>query len=528
MRAWIAFLLAWLCPASSALAENRLALVIGNGDYQHIAALEKAKADAKSYADLLREKGYSVQEGYDLGFIEMVGAVARFAEKIQPGDTVVFVYSGHGWSDGTTNYVVGVDAPASEGQGVLARVSLPIHNGLNGVLDNFTRKGAGLKVAIIDAGHDNPFQPPLGERGYGLERGLRPQSVEGSFVIYSAGEGQSALDRLSDADPDPNSVFTREFLALLRADLPLRDAVKISRAKTYALAAAVDHDQTPAYYDEVPGEACLSRRCKELNVAPASSPPESAFAAMIDAQTSPDTLAGLIASLPEGPLKDRAKQRLAALKKNYAVVPVFYATDRNRISESTPIEVFGVDRAALSFGFCYVSIPRGHVMGELESPSIYRFEFHEDPEEHVVLLQTIATSKDDFFKTLATKIHSSSGGNAFLFIHGFNTSFEDAARRTAQIAFDLNFDGAPVFYSWPSQGALEAYTVDEQNIEWAQADLRNFLDDFFTRSDAQNVYLIAHSMGNRALTRGCIPREGQAKSSNAAEGSNSRGAGHRR
>jgi esterase/lipase superfamily enzyme len=94
-----------------------------------------------------------------------------------------------------------------------------------------------------------------------------------------------------------------------------------------------------------------------------------------------------------------------------------------------------------------------------------------------------------------------SNSSAFLFVHGYNVTFEDAARRTAQISYDLAFEGAPIFYSWPSQGNTSAYTVDEQNIEWAQANLRGFLEDFFTRSDAQNVYLIAHSMGNRALTR---------------------------
>ena len=74
-------------------------------------------------------------------------------------------------------------------------------------------------------------------------------------------------------------------------------------------------------------------------------------------------------------------------------------------------------------------------------------------------------------------------------------------RRTAQIAYDLAFEGVPVFYSWPSQGTIPAYTIDEQTIEWAEVNLRGFLDVFFTRSDAENVYLIAHSMGNRALTR---------------------------
>src|SRR5277367_5495064 len=165
MRAWFAacWVLFWL--ASSALAENRLALVIGNDSYKHIQVLQKAKADAKAYAQLLRDKGFTVQEGYDLGFLDLQGAVAQFVEKIQPGDTAVFVYAGHGWSDGSTNYVVGVDAPDVAGQELLARVSLPIRNGLTGVLDDFARKAAGLKVAIIDACRDNPFHPPPNQRG---------------------------------------------------------------------------------------------------------------------------------------------------------------------------------------------------------------------------------------------------------------------------------------------------------------------------------------------------------------------------
>src|SRR5271155_5052009 len=99
MRAAFVVLLAWLCLSAPALAENRLALVIGNDDYQHIDKLQKAKADAKAYAAVLREKGFSVQEGYNLSILDMSGAVADFVARIHPGDSAVFVYSGHGWSD---------------------------------------------------------------------------------------------------------------------------------------------------------------------------------------------------------------------------------------------------------------------------------------------------------------------------------------------------------------------------------------------------------------------------------------------
>ena len=196
-----------------------------------------------------------------------------------------------------------------------------------------------------------------------------------------------------------------------------------------------------------------------------------------------------------------ATQRASMAEPDYAIVKTFFATDRNLTGKTKPDEMFGAGRSNITYGTCDVSIPRDHRMGELESPSIWRVEFRKDPAKHVVLLSIAITAKDKFFAKVAERVRQSPRSNAFLFIHGYNVTFEDAARRTAQITYDLGFEGAPVFYSWPSQGTIPAYTVDEQNIEWAQANLRSFLEDFFTRSDAQRVYLIAHSMGNRALTR---------------------------
>lgn len=190
-----------------------------------------------------------------------------------------------------------------------------------------------------------------------------------------------------------------------------------------------------------------------------------------------------------------------AAKTASVVVRVFFATDRNLTASNKPKEMFGGGRSRLSYGSSYVSIPFDHRRGELESPSIWKLEFREDLAKHVVLLRVTVQPKDNFFLDLAERIKASGQSSAFLFVHGYNVSFHDAARRTAQIWYDLNFDGAPVFYSWPSQGKPAAYTVDEQSIEWTQTNLKDFLEDFFNRSDAQNVYLIAHSMGNRALTR---------------------------
>lgn len=191
-------------------------------------------------------------------------------------------------------------------------------------------------------------------------------------------------------------------------------------------------------------------------------------------------------------------------KPPYEVVRVYFATDRNRTASGNAAEMFGSERGDLSYGNCVVTLPRNHAIGALESPSLLRFEIREDMAKHVILHQTAVLPKEEFLTELRRRTAGSAGSNAFLFVHGYNVTFENAARRTAQIAYDLSFRGVPVFYSWPSRGALKDYTVDEQNIEWAQANLKRFLEEFFSHSGAQHVFLIAHSMGNRALTRALV------------------------
>jgi esterase/lipase superfamily enzyme len=88
-----------------------------------------------------------------------------------------------------------------------------------------------------------------------------------------------------------------------------------------------------------------------------------------------------------------------------------------------------------------------------------------------------------------------------VFIHGYNVSFFEAARRTAQLHWDLGFRGTPAFFSWPSGGSLLDYWADEASSEWAASHLREFLDLLAKRSGAKKIHLIAHSMGNRPLSR---------------------------
>jgi esterase/lipase superfamily enzyme len=183
---------------------------------------------------------------------------------------------------------------------------------------------------------------------------------------------------------------------------------------------------------------------------------------------------------------------------------VWYATDRAKIQGDTTAVQFGTQRSPVSYGQLDVSIPAIHRLGDLESPSALRFEFAADPARHVVLQSVESLPAARFFDELGSRIRASKTRDALVFLHGYNVTFEDAARRTAQLTYDLKFPGAPIFYSWPSVGVTGAYTLDEQSIEWSQTHIKQFLADMLSNTSAERVYLIAHSMGNRALTRAFI------------------------
>jgi esterase/lipase superfamily enzyme len=170
-----------------------------------------------------------------------------------------------------------------------------------------------------------------------------------------------------------------------------------------------------------------------------------------------------------------------------------------RSADGEDIE-YGGERGDLTLGTCEVAIPKRHEIGELESPSIFRLEFREDPAKHVSVLRTTRIDPDEFFGQCRRCIERSESKGAFVFVHGYNVSFNDAARRTAQIAYDLRFDGVPMFYSWPSKATMTGYTIDETNVQWTVPHLKAFLAQVSQRAGARQVHLIAHSMGNRALT----------------------------
>jgi esterase/lipase superfamily enzyme len=183
-------------------------------------------------------------------------------------------------------------------------------------------------------------------------------------------------------------------------------------------------------------------------------------------------------------------------------VEVFYGTDR-RVSNQNSVEgYYGSQRlhsATFLLGRCTVSIPRDHRLGQIERPNIWKFEFQEDSARHVVVRRITTEATADFFSALERRVNDIPAKQILVFVHGFNTSFVEALRRTAQIAYDLHFNGVPVLYSWPSQDRFQQYTIDEQNAEWTAPHLREFLLQLARRSGARTIHIVAHSMGTRPV-----------------------------
>ncbi len=199
--------------------------------------------------------------------------------------------------------------------------------------------------------------------------------------------------------------------------------------------------------------------------------------------------------------------------ETFATIRVYYGTNRRPAGGTRPADRYGTDEGPLSYGFCDVSIPAHHRAGELESPRLWRLEVRENPQRHVVVLSVAPVPQPQFFSELQRTVWESlewrsspegttvMGGEAFVFVHGFNNTFEDAVRRTAQIAHDLQFRGAPIVYSWPSQGSatLRSYQEDGRLIRAAEQHFREFLTGVIRESGARRIHLLGHSMGNRLI-----------------------------
>ena len=237
-------------------AAKRLALVIGNNDYKEVPKLEKAVGDATAIGQKLAAMGFEVTTAFDLDRRNLNQALSKLYAKIEPGDTVLIQYSGHGVEIAGQNYLLPTDIPLPKDGGTELLKSEALS--LNTLVETLDDKGASARILIIDACRDNPFAAS-GTRGLGGTRGLANIATsKGTFIMYSAGSGEAALDRLGDTDATPTSVYTRVLLAKIdQPGLKLRDLAASIKHDVEQMGKSIGHEQRPAYYDDLPENFAL-------------------------------------------------------------------------------------------------------------------------------------------------------------------------------------------------------------------------------------------------------------------------------
>ena len=91
-------------------------------------------------------------------------------------------------------------------------------------------------------------------------------------------------------------------------------------------------------------------------------------------------------------------------------------------------------------------------------------------------------------------------GRVLLYVHGYRETLQTTARDTVQIGAMSNFDGPIIHYSWPSQGNLLSYAVDETNMYWDERNFRNFLTKLARAEWVKEIVIVSHSLGARLVT----------------------------
>ena len=205
------------------------------------------------------------------------------------------------------------------------------------------------------------------------------------------------------------------------------------------------------------------------------------------------------------PLGSALPPAATAARGAWDVVPVYYGTDRARRPNDKRLD-YGSERGRrLELGRALVTVPKIHQVPAIERPwairvfNITLYEEAEDPNRHFTMEEIKALSEQEFLDLVRARLATSSRykDHAFVFVHGYNTSFDYAIFRTAQIAYDLKFDGAPFAYSWPSGGGLASYTYDRESSGQSEPYLKEFVELVINKTGAKSVSVIAHSMGNQ-------------------------------
>ena len=167
---------------------------------------------------------------------------------------------------------------------------------------------------------------------------------------------------------------------------------------------------------------------------------------------------------------------LSPVKKEYITYSVLYGTNRTPLQKSNKLTYTGTRDHNLHLGYCNISIPLKHEMGQIERPSWFnKLFFNESPAKYFTILSNEQIEATNFMDLLRQKLGQSDEKDTLLFIHGFNVEFNEAMMRAAQLGYDLNFKGGVAAFSWPSLGMISGYIADSDSANYSRDYLSAFI-----------------------------------------------------
>ncbi|MFT4792119.1 MAG: putative caspase-like protein/TPR repeat protein [Paracoccaceae bacterium] len=212
-------------------ADRRFAIVVGNGDYEHVTDLKNAVADARLVANFLRDQGYVVLDGYDLPKRGFEGLLREALTYIPTDAEVVFYFAGHGLQIGRRNFIVPVDAQLANSHDVAYETVT-----LDSVVSILGARSR-AQIVILDSCRDNPFlnvsaTTELDGALYEGRNGFSPMTAPvNTLLAYSTSPGAVALDGTGG-----NSPFTTAFVEVAgaRGDVPASSVLEEVRRRVYS------------------------------------------------------------------------------------------------------------------------------------------------------------------------------------------------------------------------------------------------------------------------------------------------------
>jgi uncharacterized caspase-like protein len=201
--------LALLLTLTAASAERRVALVLGNSQYQHAAPLANPVRDARAMAERLKKLDFEVVSGFDLTKPQTQATIAQFAKQVRGADIALFFYAGHGLQVSGKNYLLPVDAALEDETSLdFEAVSVDF------VLRQMSRETS-IRLVFLDACRDNPLAEVLAKTAgvNGAGSGLAEIPIEnggaGTLVAFAASPNQLAYDGSGEHSPFTSALLTR-------------------------------------------------------------------------------------------------------------------------------------------------------------------------------------------------------------------------------------------------------------------------------------------------------------------------------